>query len=71
MVRNLVVLLVGALIGAALFHAYYLRLPAQTQCAWDHPLDGGARRACVLARQIGYPAGARAALDDLVGRISH
>jgi hypothetical protein len=69
--RALIIFVLGALIGAVAFHVYYVRLTPQAQCGWDHPFDDGAKRACVLARQPGYTAKARAALDDLVGEVSH
>jgi hypothetical protein len=72
--RNLIVLLVGALLGAAAFHVYYLRLDPPTRCGWDHPVDADARRTCRAAVRLdlhGYAVKARRDLDSLIGTISH
>ncbi len=44
--RNLVLLLIGMMLGAALFHVYYLRLDPLARCSWDHPLDAEAKARC-------------------------
>ena len=44
--RNLVLLLIGIMLGAALFHVYYLRLDPLARCSWDHPLDAEAKARC-------------------------
>ncbi len=65
--RSIVLLLLGLIAGAALFHAYYLRLTPSARCGWDHPLDGQAQKACVAtATFTGYANGARKALDHLI-----
>ena len=70
--RSLLLLLIGLLAGAALFHVYYLRLAPPKRCAWDHPLDRGAREACVSgATFAGYASGARKQLDHLIEDINH
>ena len=46
MLRSLFILLLGAFLGAAAFHAYYLGLATQRKCGWDHPLDDHAALAC-------------------------
>ena len=40
--RNLILMLVGALLGAVAFHVYYLRLDPSVRCGWDHPIDAEA-----------------------------
>ncbi len=44
--RNLVLLLIGMMPAAALFHVYYLRLDPLARCSWDHPLDAEAKARC-------------------------
>ena len=69
--RTLLLLVAGAVIGAAGFHAYYSGLAAPSRCAWDHPLDGRARAACQrLASAHGYDAAGRAALDRLIENVA-
>jgi hypothetical protein len=46
--RTLIMLLIGAIAGAILFHAYYLKLNSYDRCAWDHPYSAGSRTACRL-----------------------
>jgi hypothetical protein len=69
---RLLLLLVGAILGAALFHTYYRGLEPAARCHWDHPLDRQAREACVAAAttHAAYSAKARRELDDLVGNVS-
>ena len=72
--RGLIILLLGAVIGAACFHVYYLRLDGHARCRWDHPGDGHLRGLCEAggagdARQ-GYEKPARQQLDRLIGKIS-
>jgi len=72
--RALILLLVGALIGAAVFHLYYLRLSPPARCGWDHPIDARAKATCVAATTAsahGYAAKARRDLDSLIGQVSH
>lgn len=70
--RSLLLLLLGLVAGAALFHLYYLGLSSTKRCGWDHPIDGSARDACVArATFTGYAQGARKALDSLIGDVSH
>ena len=70
--RSLFLLLLGLVAGAALFHVYYLGLAPAKRCAWDHPLDGGARDACTArATFAGYANGARKQLDHLIDDVSH
>jgi hypothetical protein len=65
--RNLIMLLAGALLGAAAFHLYYLHLAPTARCGWDHPVDADARRECRAAAVAtdlrGYAAKARHELD--------
>ena len=69
--RILLALIAGLLIGAAAFHAYYLRLAPPGRCIWDHPFSAGAREACRQRRAAGgYDAAARRALDDLIGDVA-
>jgi hypothetical protein len=72
--RAVILMLVGALIGAAAFHFYYLRLDPAARCGWDHPIDAEARstcRAATAANAHGYAAKARRDLDSLIGKIAH
>jgi hypothetical protein len=73
--RTLILLLVGALLGAVAFHAYYLRLAPAARCGWDHPIDEEARASCRAASAAtgahGYAAKARHDLDTLIGRVAH
>lgn len=70
--RSLLLLLLGLVAGAALFHLYYLGLSPTKRCGWDHPIDGSARDACVTrASFTGYAKGARKALDSLIDDVSH
>jgi hypothetical protein len=72
---RLLLLLIGALAGAALFHIYYRVLEPAARCGWDHPLDQGARSACrteaATPSATGYSPKARHELDDLVGKVTH
>ncbi len=70
--RSLVILILGALLGAAAFHAWYLGLKPERRCFWDHPLNPVARAACATtSRDVPvYGARARHELDDLVGKLS-
>jgi hypothetical protein len=74
-VRGLMILLLGAIIGAAGFHLYYLRLDAHARCRWDHPSDRHLRDLCEAGgagdTQQGYGKPARQELDRLIGKISH
>jgi len=70
--RSLLLLLLGLVAGAALFHAYYLDLSPTSRCLWDHPVDHGARNACIArAAFTGYASGARKQLDHLIDDVSH
>jgi hypothetical protein len=73
--RAVILLLVGALIGAAAFHLYYLGLNPPARCGWDHPIDADARRTCreesIGGTPHGYAAKARRDLDSLIGKIAH
>jgi len=70
--RSLLLLLLGLVAGAMLFHVYYLGLTPAKRCGWDHPLDRGARDACVSrATFTGYANGARKALDNLIDDLDH
>ncbi len=70
--RSLLLLLLGLLAGAALFHVYYLGLAPAARCPWDHPLDRGAREQCeARATFTGYANGARKQLDHLIEDVSH
>jgi hypothetical protein len=69
-------LVVGAVLGALVFHLYYLHLAPAERCGWDHPLADEARSSCRDASAIpagfhGYEKRARHDLDDLVGKVSH
>ena len=68
--RILLSLLLGLVVGAAGFHAYYLKLPAADRCSWDHPLSPVARDDCRRAVTVaGYGAAGRAALDKLIEKV--
>jgi hypothetical protein len=70
--RSLLLLLLGLVAGAALFHVYYLGLAPAKRCGWDHPLDRPARDACAArASFAGYASGARRQLDHLIEDVSH
>lgn len=70
--RSLILLLLGLVAGAALFHIHYLGLAPAARCGWDHPLDDQARKACVAtATFTGYAKGARKALDHLIDDVDH
>ncbi|MBA2932572.1 hypothetical protein HZF05_00555 [Sphingomonas sp. CGMCC 1.13654] len=70
--RSLLLLLLGLVAGAVLFHLYYLGLTPTHRCAWDHPIDASAHDACVSrASFTGYANGARKALDHLIDDVSH
>jgi hypothetical protein len=71
--RALILLLVGAVLGAAAFHLYYLRLDPPARCGWDHPIDAQARAMCRDASTSahGYAAKARRDLDSLIGEVAH
>ncbi len=73
MVRTLIVMLIGGVLGAAIFHLYYLRLDRESRCAWDHPLDQQARTQCreadVSEKVHGYATKARKELDSLIGNV--
>ena len=70
--RSLLLLLLGLVAGAALFHVYYLGLAPTSRCVWDHPVDHDARNACVArATFTGYANGARKALDHLIDNVDH
>ena len=73
--RALILLLAGALIGAAAFHLYYLRLDPPARCGWDHPIDVQARATCRTTAAVGgahgYAAKARRDLDSLIGQVEH
>ena len=69
--RTLIILLLGGVLGAGLFHLYYLRLDRESRCSWDHPLDQPARTLCLQAdggeKVRGYDTKARRELDNLIG----
>jgi hypothetical protein len=46
--RSLILLLIGAVIGAVLFHVYYLKLDESSRCGWDHPLSEQLAAKCRL-----------------------
>lgn len=70
--RSLLLLLLGLVAGAVLFHVYYLGLSPTKRCGWDHPIDGSARDACVSrATFSGYARTARKALDNLIDDVNH
>jgi hypothetical protein len=70
--RSFLLLLVGALAGAGLFHAYYVNLSPGSRCGWDHPFDDRAKAACVAQASFkGYDRTERREMDDLIGRVSH
>jgi len=72
--RSLIIMLAGALLGAAAFHLYYLRLDPPARCGWDHPFDAGRRSDCRSAAAAhdvhGYASKARHDLDSLIGNVS-
>jgi hypothetical protein len=68
--RVLIIFILGLLIGAAAFHAYYLNQAPAKRCGWDHPFDDSGRKACVPSGSPGYTKAARGELDDLVGNVS-
>ena len=72
--RNLMLLLVGALLGAVAFHLYYRHLAPSARCEWDHPVDASARADCRTGALVsdvhGYAVKARRDLDSLIGNIS-
>ena len=71
--RTLIVLLLGGVLGAALFHLYYLRLDREHRCAWDHAFDERAQTQCreagVGEKVSGYATKARRELDNLIGNV--
>lgn len=73
--RGLILMLAAALLGAAAFHLYYLRLEPIARCGWDHPIDAQAKANCretsTGAGAHGYAAKARRDLDSLIGRVAH
>ncbi len=75
MLRNLVLLLVGALLGAALFHVYYVGLAPEARCGWDHPFDDRAKAQCLgtqpTATTPGYGRKARHEMDGLIANVSN
>ena len=72
-VRALILLLLGGVLGAVLFHVYYLRLARESRCGWDHPLDQQAQARCrdaeVGEKARGYATKARRELDNLIGNV--
>lgn len=69
--RSFLLLLLGALAGAALFHAYYVTMAPTARCGWDHPFDDRGRSACVAQASFqGYGKAARHELDDLIGSVT-
>jgi hypothetical protein len=69
---RILLFVIGAIVGAALFHVHYLGLEPSARCGWDHPLDGQARSACRAAATpvATYTTKARHELDDLVGNVA-
>lgn len=71
MLRSLLLLLVGILIGAFAFHAYYLGLGAGQRCGWDHPLDDSGKAACrAAASGAGYTSEARRDMNSLINEVA-
>ncbi|WP_019832942.1 hypothetical protein [Sphingomonas sp. PR090111-T3T-6A] len=75
MLRSFVLLVVGALLGAALFHLYYVGLSPEKRCGWDHPFDDRAKALCSepapAAAAAGYGRKARHDLDGLIDNVSN
>jgi hypothetical protein len=75
LLRSLVLLVIGALFGAALFHFYYVGLGSEARCGWDHPLDDHAKALCrepaPVATTPGYGRKARHDLDGLIENVSN
>ena len=72
LLRSLVVLAVGAVLGAVLFHAYYVGLDPAARCGWDHPFDDRARALChEPAPTTAAPSYGRKARRDLDGLIAN
>jgi hypothetical protein len=70
--KTLMALILGTVLGAALFHVYYLRQPAAAKCLWDHPLDEQARLRCEHDLAIdGYARDARKQLNDLIAKVAN
>lgn len=68
--RTLIVFLSGLLLGAALFHLYYLERAPAGRCRWDHPIDHAARSDCEARVTFkGYARDAREKLDSLIGNV--
>jgi hypothetical protein len=72
--RTLITLIAGIVIGAAAFHAYYIRLAGSDRCIWDHPLDAGGRAVCHSMRSMAGAsdpdAEARRQMDQLIENVS-
>ena len=75
MLRSLLLLVVGALLGAGLFHLYYVGLGPDARCGWDHPLDDHAKALCReparVATTPGYGRKARHEMDGLIENVSN
>ena len=73
--RSLILVMLAALLGAAAFHVYYLRLNSSARCGWDHPFDAQAKADCrAVSKAVGsngYVAKARRDLDSLIGRVAY
>lgn len=71
--RSLLLILLGAVGGAALFHAYYLMMTPQGRCGWDHPFDDPGKASCIARAQqagfAGYGKAARHQMDHLIGTL--
>lgn len=68
--RTLIVFLSGLILGAALFHLYYLEQAPTGRCGWDHPIDHAARSDCeARATFKGYAEDAREKLDGLIDKV--
>jgi hypothetical protein len=70
---RLIVAVLAAIFGAALFHAYYLNLPEARRCRWDHPFDDSGRAACeqpAEGKAAGYSATDRRQLNSLIANVA-
>lgn len=74
LLRSLVLLLLGALIGAAVFHLYYRGLEPSKRCGWDYPFDDHGRGLCLqggpAAATPGYGRKARHEMDGLIANVA-
>lgn len=73
MLRALLLLLIGAAIGAAAFHLYYRGLAPAARCGWDHPLADSEKARCrqaATAAGRGYTPEARREMDSLINEVA-